>query len=261
LHDAKIAMERQIREELEAELTAQQEEDDSRSISDLENALRRQLSQAKSEQEDLLMKVRDSQQQFQAVREGFKSALVQCRFVVFLQNHILTQLFSFHFRIVEKLDKEKNRYRDLEKEKDRQQVVIEKMLEEHQYLLAQLEEMQENEQSRQEWEEERSDVLHQHQLQLGELGQREEECVAQINQLQNELDDLMNERVARDNEYEQLETTNRSLTKKCKEKDDELRRALDDLEHLNAENAEYLRRIQAYHHASTDNDESKVKLR
>ncbi len=77
LHDAKIAMELQIREELEAELTAQQEEDDSRSISDLENALRRQLSQAKSEQEDLLMKVRDSQQQFQAVREGFKSALVQ----------------------------------------------------------------------------------------------------------------------------------------------------------------------------------------
>ena len=70
-------MELQIREELEAELTAQQEEDDSRSISDLENALRRQLSQAKSEQEDWLMKVRDSQQQVQAVREGFKSALVQ----------------------------------------------------------------------------------------------------------------------------------------------------------------------------------------
>ena len=68
-------METQIRDELEAEYAAQQE-DESRSISELENTLRRQLAQAKSEQEDLLMKVRDSQQQFQAVREGFKSTLV-----------------------------------------------------------------------------------------------------------------------------------------------------------------------------------------
>jgi chromosome segregation ATPase len=173
----------------------------------------------------------------------------------------LTRLISFLFGIAEKLDKEKNRYRDLEQEKDGQQVVIEKMLEEHQYLLAQLEELQENERSRQEWEEERSNVLHQHQLQLEELGQREEECVSQINQLQNELDELMNERVTRDNEYEQLEITKQSLTKKCKEKDDELRVALDDLEHLNAENEEYLKKIEAYQRASTDNDESKVKLR
>ena len=68
-------MEAQIRDELEAEYAAQQE-DESRSISELENTLRRQLAQAKSDQEDLLMKVRDSQQQFQAVREGFKSTLV-----------------------------------------------------------------------------------------------------------------------------------------------------------------------------------------
>jgi hypothetical protein len=69
-------MEAQIREELEAEYAAQQE-DESRSISELENKLRRQLAQAKSEQEDLLMKVRDSQKQFQEVREGFKSTLVR----------------------------------------------------------------------------------------------------------------------------------------------------------------------------------------
>jgi hypothetical protein len=82
LHDAKLAMELQIREELQAEYKAQQEKDDGRSISDLENALRMQLMQAKSEQEDLLMKVRDSQQQFQAVREGFRSTSVRCRFAI-----------------------------------------------------------------------------------------------------------------------------------------------------------------------------------
>ncbi len=75
LHDTKLVMEAQIRDELEAEYAAQQE-DESRSISELENTLRRQLAQAKSDQEDLLMKVRDSQQQFQAVREGFNSTLV-----------------------------------------------------------------------------------------------------------------------------------------------------------------------------------------
>ena len=149
----------------------------------------------------------------------------------------------------------------MEKEKNEQQVVIEKMLEEHQDLLAQLEELQENERSRQEWEEDRSNVLHQHQLQLVELGLREEECAAHINQLQSEIDQLMIEQEARDKEYEQLETTKRTLMKKYKDKDDELRRALDDLETLNTENAEYLRKIEVYHHTSTDNDESKVKLR
>lgn len=142
----------------------------------------------------------------------------------------------------------------MEKEKDAQQIVIEKMLEEHQYLLSQLEELQENQQSRQEWEEDRSNVLHQHQLQLSEFG-------TQIHQLQNEIDELMNERAVRDNEYEQLEDKKRSLTKRYKEKDDELRRALDDLEHLNAENAEYVQRIEAFQHASNDNEESRVKFR
>ena len=78
LHDTKLAMEAQIREELEAEYAAKQEGERG-SISELEIKLRRQLSQAKSEQEDLMMKVRDSQQQFQVVREGFKSKLVLCK--------------------------------------------------------------------------------------------------------------------------------------------------------------------------------------
>ena len=63
-----------------------------------------------------------------------------------------------------KLNKEKNWCSDLEKEKDGQQIGIEKMLEEHQYLLTQLKELQENEQYRQDWEEDRPKVLHQHQL-------------------------------------------------------------------------------------------------
>ena len=139
--------------------------------------------------------------------------------------------------------------------------MIEKMLEEHQYLLTQLDELQENEQSRQEWEEDRSNVLHQHQLQLSGFGLREEEYATQIHQLQNEIDEFMNERAARDDEYKQLEDKKRSLTKRYKEKDDELRRALDDLEHLNAENAEYIRRIEVFQHASNDNEESRVKFR
>jgi chromosome segregation ATPase len=266
LHDTKLVMEAQIRDELEAEYAAQQE-DESRSISELENTLRRQLAQAKSDQEDLLMKVRDSQQQFQAVREGFKSTLVPMSMhnpiatIKLWHNIPLSLFFLVCFYTTEKLDKEKNRCSDLEKEKDAQQIVIEKMLEEHQYLLSQLEELQENQQSRQEWEEDRSNVLNQHQLQLSEFGLREEEYATQIHQLQNEIDEFMNERAVRDNKYEQLEDKKRSLTKKYKEKDDELRRALDDLEHLNAENAEYVRRIEVFQHASNDNEESRVKFR
>ena len=61
LHDTKLVMEAQIRDELEAEYATQQE-DKSRSIFKLDNMLHRQLAQTKSNQEDLLMKVRDSQQ-------------------------------------------------------------------------------------------------------------------------------------------------------------------------------------------------------
>lgn len=179
-----------------------------------------------------------------------------------LPNPIFTQFNSIiDVDITEKLDKEKNRCRDLEKEKDGQQMVIEKMLDEHQGILAQLEELQENERSRQEWEEDRSNILRQHQLQLSELGQHEEEYTNQIHQLQKEIDELMNEREARDDEYEQLEDKKRSLMKRYKEKDDELRRALDDLEHLNAENADYVRRIEAFQNASNDSEDSRVKFR
>jgi hypothetical protein len=84
LQDSKLSMEAQIREELESEYMLKQQEIiasyGDRKISDLESKLREELTQVKgererwkSEQEDLMKKVRDSQQQFECVREGFKS--------------------------------------------------------------------------------------------------------------------------------------------------------------------------------------------
>jgi len=249
LHDAKLAMEAQIREELEAEYAAarsggdvnseyyspdddQDEEEQlenestSKSISELENTLRRQLSQAKADQTDLLAKVKESQKQFLTVREEFKK----------------------------KLEKERTRNRELEKEKDDQQLVIEKMLDEHQGIMAQLEELQE-------WEEDRVNVLQQHQQQIEELEAREEEYAIQIQQLQNDIDELVTERAAQYDEYDTLQTNHQILIKKIEKADDELQRVMDDLEKLNTENTEYAERIEAFKNASIDNEDSKVKFR
>ncbi len=50
--------------------------------------------------------------------------------------------------------------------------------------------------------------------------------------------------------------------KRYKEKDDELRHALDYLEHLNTKNAKYVQRIEAYQlGTSNDNKELRVKFR
>ena len=250
LHDAKLVMEAQIREELEAEYAAaardredvndseyspdddQDEEEQlenestSRSISELESTLRRQLAQAKADQTDLLAKVKDSQKQFLTVREEFKK----------------------------KIEKEKTRNRELEKEKDDQQLVIEKMLDEHQSIMAQLEELQE-------WEEDRVNVLQQHQQQMEELEAREEEYAIQIQQLQNDIDELVTERAAQYDEYDTLQTNHQTLIKKIEKADNELQRVMDDLEKLNAENTEYAERIEAFKNASIDNEDSKVKFR
>ena len=80
-------MEAQIREELESEYMTKQQEMiasyGNENISDLESKLREELLQVKgererwkSEQEDLMKRVRESQQQFESVREGFKSTSV-----------------------------------------------------------------------------------------------------------------------------------------------------------------------------------------
>lgn len=84
LKESKISLETQIREELEAEYMVKQQEIiasyENKNLSDLESKLREELSQVKdererwkSEQEDLMKRIIDSQQQFESVREGFKS--------------------------------------------------------------------------------------------------------------------------------------------------------------------------------------------
>ena len=75
LHDQKIAMGAQIREELEAEYHSDQQQQQ-----DKDSALRAQLLQVKEErerwakeQEETQRKVLNSQVQFEKVREAFKS--------------------------------------------------------------------------------------------------------------------------------------------------------------------------------------------
>jgi septal ring factor EnvC (AmiA/AmiB activator) len=120
--------------------------------------------------------------------------------------------------------------------------------------MAQLEELQE-------WEEDRVNVLQQHQQQMEELEAREEEYAIQIQQLQNDIDELVTERAAQYDEYDTLQTNHQTLIKKIEKADNELQRVMDDLEKLNAENTEYAERIEAFKNASIDNEDSKVKFR
>lgn len=93
LHDSKIALEAQIRAELEAEYhnsnSSQQRQNGHSSASsnnrDLEDQLRKQLLQVAEErkrwtidQEEINQKLIHSQHQFEKVREGFKSTFVFC---------------------------------------------------------------------------------------------------------------------------------------------------------------------------------------
>jgi len=244
LSESKIAMEAQIREELEAEYNTQQQEE---AASELEEQLRTQLSQVKSERErweseqgEIQRKVMNSQQQFEKVREGFKK----------------------------KIEKEKLKSRDLEQANEGQQVVIEKMSEEYQGVMAQLEELQDqmvsdrhssNQQSRQEWKEDKASLLHHHQVQLEELSQREEQYATQIHQLQNEINELLNEQVTHENEYNQWQDEKTLLVERHAEEKV-------DLEQLNFEIAEYLQKIEAceatidsLQQELNDNEDTRVK--
>ena len=80
--------------------------------------------------------------------------------------------------------------------------MIEKLSEEYQDVMNELNESQQRgmalrqsleEQSRQEFEMEKSKLLHQHQEELENSVRREEDYVDQIRQLQNEIDELLNE--------------------------------------------------------------------
>ena len=115
----------------------------------------------------------------------------------------------------EKLDKEKNRYLELEKTNESQIVVIEKLSEEYQDVSTQLTELRltlsHHQTNNEQWETEKADILHKHTI--------------RIHELQTEINDLINTQTNQEEEY------------KC---------AMDDMEQLNVENSEYLEKIQEY---------------
>lgn len=78
LHDQKITMEAEIREELEAEYLSKHQEESNANKGKLEDQLRQVMEERKrwqAEQTEIQKKVLDSQAQFEKVREGFKSKL------------------------------------------------------------------------------------------------------------------------------------------------------------------------------------------
>ena len=143
MHDSKIQLETQIRTELEAEYRNNPTKNGN--VTELENQLRRQLQQVTEErkrwqfdQEEINKKLINSQVQFGKVRDGFKSTYLyvmpcRCHINSHLSLPILTPcptLIPLPNKQTEKLDKEKNRYLELEKTNESQIVVIEKLSEE-----------------------------------------------------------------------------------------------------------------------------------
>ena len=236
-------MEVQIREELEAEYLAQrpaQQHDDEEvskvtsNTKALEEQLRRQLLQVKDErerwtreQDEIQKKVMDSQQQFEKVRDGFKK----------------------------KVDKEKARSIELQKENEEQHAVLENLSNEHQASLERIKELeklilsvQESPElkSGQQLEAIKQSLLQQHQVQMAEMSQREEEYSSQIQELQDEINNLINEQTTHETKYAQWEEEKQALAHRYNDKNNELKRAMDDLETLNSENEEYLRKVEEY---------------
>ena len=141
----------------------------------------------------------------------------------------------------EKLEKEKTRAKELEQANKEQQVEIEKLSEEYQDAMDQLDELQQqidiaNDQQRttnEEWEEEKAALLHEH--------------ATRIQELQDTINELLNSQSGQEEEYN---------------------RVTDDLEQLNKENAEYLEKIEGYERMieeiktrENEYEESRVKFR
>ena len=278
-------MEAQIREELESEYMTKQQEMiasyGNENISDLESKLREELSQVKgererwkSEQEDLMKRVRESQKQFESVREGFKSTSFIGRCASTLTTLFTPGLFpltqpifhhpgNFVSTSTEKLEKEKNRCKELEREKEGQEIVIEKLSEEYHDVMNELNQLQAQEEARMQslLEKEKSSLIQQHLKQIEDLVRREEEYTLQIRKLRNEIEELLNEQTSHMHEQNRWEEEKQSLLAKCNDKDDEIRRAMDDLEELNSENADYLQKIEVYTNSMDSFEESRVKYR
>ena len=62
-------------------------------------------------------------------------------------------------------------------------------------------------------------------------------------------------------EQNRWEEEKRSLLEKSSQQDEEIRRAMDDLEELNSENADYLQKIEVYTNSMDSFEESRVKYR
>jgi len=232
LRESKANMEQQIREELEARYAA----GDGRSVDGSVDGggsqagsvaaarLREQLLQVKEErerwqreQEEFTEKIIQSQKQFEMVREGFKK----------------------------KIEKEKAKSRDLEGTCKEHLVVIDRLSEEYQSAMVQIEELQDQLESadgpsdghytQEEWD-----------AQLADASAREEEYESRIGDMQVEIEDLQNGQAAYESDRKKWEAEAAALQVKFEDKHDEFVKAMDDLEQLNSENEEYARKIESY---------------
>lgn len=118
-----------------------------------------------------------------------------------------------------------------------------------------------DEQSRQRLEKEKTNLIQQHQKDLEQSARREDEYTLQIRQLQNDVEELLHEQTSHVHERNRWEEEKQSLLAKCNEKDDEIRHAMEDLEELNSENADYLQKIEVYTNSMDSFEESRVKYR
>ena len=221
-----------------------------------------------------MKRVRESQKQFESVREGFKSTsfrvvahrlhtIIYAWTVPTHPTHIPSRWLIFVSTSTEKLEKEKNRCKELEREKEGQEIVIEKLSEEYHDAMNELNQLQAQEEARMQslLEKEKSSLIQQHLKQIEDSVRREEEYTLQIRKLRNEIEELLNEQTSHMHEQNRWEEEKQSLLARCNEKDDEIRRAMDDLEELNSENADYLQKIEVYTNSMDSFEESRVKYR
>ena len=233
LHESKLAMESQIRKELEKEYQSSSSSAKNKSKSfhdagvsapqangqgsgaiemqlEIEKNLRMQLQQVKEErerwtkeQEEFQGKVLLSQQQLSQVRDGYKK----------------------------KLDREKIRVKELESSVSDRESVIGKLSDEYRRAMDELDELQMRQSSIQET-----------------LKQKHGE---EIQELQLSIDRLRNGQSGQDDKYNKLKKEMDTLKQKYHDNDEELQTTLSQLEQLNLENEEYVRKLEVFE-SSTD---------
>ncbi len=231
LQESKVALELQIRKELEEEYklsSLQQPSVTSKSKSfhgaetstyqsigasgegapiqlEIEKTLRLQLQQVKEErerwtkeQQEFQAKVLLSQQQLSQVRDGYKK----------------------------KLDREKARTSELELAVSDRELVIRKLSDEYRRAMDELDELQ----------------MGQSNVKEALIQQHKEE----IRELQVEIDSLRNSKLDHSGRYNKLKKEMDTLEQKYHNNDEELKTTLSQLEQLNLENEECMRKLEAF---------------